>query len=117
VAESLRLVVWTPSEQLIDVDQVEWVHLGLIQDKALTIWPRHASLLAETVAGPVRYADQEGTHTVDLLPGMVHVREDTVSLYLPGTLGEEAWPREEKGESFERLARTMLRALETRRTG
>jgi F0F1-type ATP synthase epsilon subunit len=116
VADPLRLVVWTPSEQLIDVDQVEWVHLGLVEDKALTIWPRHAPLLAETVAGPVRYADADGTHTVDLLPGVVHVREDTVSLYLPGALGEEAWPREEKGGGFERLARTMLRALEAKRS-
>jgi F0F1-type ATP synthase epsilon subunit len=118
VADPLRLVVWTPSERLIDAEQVEWVHLELVDDRTLTIWPRHAPLLAETAAGAVRYADLEGTHTVDLLSGVVHVRNDVVSLYLPGTLGsavgEDAQPIKGEETGFERLARTMLRALETR---
>ncbi len=90
--------------------------MKLAGSKALTIWPGHAPLLGEAASQAVRYADRTGTHTVDLPSGIVRVRDDTVTLFLAGALGEEVWPREEEGARFERLAETMLGALEVRRT-
>ena len=112
MAEPLRLMVWTPSATLIDAENVEWVHITLIGDQGLTIWPGHAPLLGETDVDAVGYADQAGTHTIDLPSGIVQVENNTVTLFLVGTLDEQAWPREGDGERFERLAETMLGALE-----
>jgi F0F1-type ATP synthase epsilon subunit len=107
VAERLRLTVLTPSATVIDAEQVQWVHVKLAETKPLTVWPGHAPLLAETTSEALRYADESGSHTVDLPAGVLQVRENTVTLFLAGTLGEQAWP-EEEGERFDRLADTML---------
>ena len=107
MAEFLRLLVWTPSETLIEVEGVQWVHVKLVQAKTLTIWPGHARLLAETTTEALRYADAGGEHVVDLPAGILQVWDDAVTLYLAGGLGERAWSPE-AGERFERLADTML---------
>jgi F0F1-type ATP synthase epsilon subunit len=106
VADLLRLIVWTPSETVVDAEQVQWVHVKLAGAKTLTIWPEHAPLLSETVSEALRYADASGTHAIDLPAGVLHVRENTVTLFLAGTLGEQPWPDNE-GERLDRLAETM----------
>ena len=107
MADPLRLVVWTPSQTVVDVEQVRWVHVNLTGAAALTIWPGHASLLAETASEALQYADAAGTHTLDLPAGVLQVQGNMVTLFLAGTLGEQAW-LEEEDERFERLAETML---------
>jgi F0F1-type ATP synthase epsilon subunit len=109
VAEPLRLVVWTPSETLFDIGDVAWIHVELAGAKGLTIWPGHAPLLAETTADVVHYADRSGTHTLNLLPGIVQVEEQTVTILLAGTVDEQAWLQ--KDERFDRLSNTLLEAL------
>jgi F0F1-type ATP synthase epsilon subunit len=108
LAESLRLIVCTPSETVIEAEQVQWVHVKLVQAKTLTIWPGHARLLAETNTEALRYADAGGEHTVDLPAGILQVWDNTVTLYLAGTLGERAWSQDRE-ERFDRLAEAMLR--------
>jgi F0F1-type ATP synthase epsilon subunit len=107
VAELLRLTVLTPSETVVDAEQVQWVHLKLGGAKALTIWPEHASLLAETTTEALRYLDGSGEHAIDLPAGVLQVRENAVTLFLAGTLGEQSWPGEQE-ERFDRLAEAML---------
>jgi F0F1-type ATP synthase epsilon subunit len=106
VAESLRLIVLTPSETVVEAEQVEWIHVKLAGAKALTVWPGHAALLAETASEALQYADGSGTRSVDLPAGVLQVRENTVTLFLAGTLGDQPQP-EEEGERFDRLAEAM----------
>jgi F0F1-type ATP synthase epsilon subunit len=106
VAESLRLIVLTPSETVVEAEQVEWIHVKLAGAKALTIWPGHAALLAETASEALQYVDGSGTRSLDLPAGVLQVRENTVTLFLAGTLGDQPQP-EEKGERFGRLAEAM----------
>ena len=84
MVERLRLTAITPSTTLIDAESVEWVHVALAGNKSLTVWPGHASLLAETVADVVRYADTAGTHMVELPPGILRVQDDAVTVFLAG---------------------------------
>jgi F0F1-type ATP synthase epsilon subunit len=107
VADLLRLTVLTPSETVVEADQVQWVHVKLVGAKALTIWPEHAPLLAETASEALRYVDASGEHATDLPAGVLQVRDNTVTLFLAGTLSEQSWP-EEEGERYDRLAETML---------
>ena len=114
MAERLRLTAHTPSETLIEADNVEWVHVTLAGDRFLTIWPGHAPLLGETMAESVRYVDSTGQHEMDLLAGILHVRDDVVTFLLAGALGEgpaeESPPRPgEKGERLDRLIETISR--------
>jgi len=110
VAEFLRLVVWTPGERFAEVLDVRWVHVELVGGKGLTIWPAHAPLLAETLPDTVRYEDAAGgRHMLDLPPGVLHVRDNVVSLFLAGTIDEQAWEHPESGTgALERLAGVLL---------
>lgn len=106
VADLLRLCVWSLAETIVDVEDVQWVHVELSQARPLTIWPGHAPLLAET-AEAVRYADGTGTHTVSLPPGILQVRENEVLILVGGA------PQAAKGadEPFERLSTALLKDL------
>ena len=108
MAELLRLRVWSPAETLFDVQDVLWVHVALSRARPLTIWPGHAPLLAETTGEGLRYADQAGTHTIELAPGMLQVRGNEV-LILVGS-GELGGASEEGDERLKRLTDALLAA-------
>lgn len=115
----LRLNVVTPTETIRDVKDVKYVHIHLADGYPLGIYPGHASLLAETVAGPLRYADDAGEHTLNLAAGILYVDANAVRILI----GEQAMATEREipdgadtrtpAESprFERLAQAMLSAL------
>jgi F0F1-type ATP synthase epsilon subunit len=111
VAEPLRVMVWTPSETLVDVERVKWVHVELIDGKGLTVWPGHLAILGETTPGALRYADNEGIHEIELPPGVVQVQDSTVTVYLAGTIDELAQEGEEPLLRFVRLSEALISAL------
>ena len=108
MADLLRLRVWSPAETVIDVEGVQWVHLELNRARPLTIWPGHAPLLAETTAETVRYADDAGTHAVELPSGMLQLRENEVLILVGGALQ----PSSQDGERFDRLTDALLETLD-----
>jgi hypothetical protein len=112
VPEPLRLVVWTPSETLLDVEPLDWVHVELADERSLTIWPGHLPMLGWTVAAAVRYADAEGEHETVLPPGIVQMEASTVTVFLSGEAGESAMGP----VRFDRLSDAMVAAV-GRRSG
>jgi hypothetical protein len=66
-------------------------------------------MLGETVPATVRYADPEGTHEVALPAGIVQVRGNTVTLFLAGTIGEQA--QEGAPQRFARLSEALIALL------
>jgi F0F1-type ATP synthase epsilon subunit len=108
VADLLRLRVWSPAETVLDVEGVQWVHVELNRARPLTIWPGHAPLLAETTAKTARYADDAGTHDVELPAGMLELRENDVLILVGGALQ----PSPEDGERYARLTDALLGALD-----
>jgi F0F1-type ATP synthase epsilon subunit len=111
VAEPLRLVVCTPSEILLDVDPVEWVHVELAEGEALTIWPGHLPVLGETAPAALRYADRDGTHTVECPPGILHLGGRTVTLFVAAAVGEQTWEEQEQVRRYTRLSETLIASL------
>ena len=111
MAEPLRLVIWSPSETTLDVAGLDWVHVELAGQGGLTIWPGHMPLIGELAPASIRYQDAEGEHVVSLPPGIVHVRDDTVTLFMISALDRPA--REDEGQTgrFRRLAEEMIQAL------
>jgi F0F1-type ATP synthase epsilon subunit len=104
-------LVRTPSESLLEVDHVEWVHVKLAEDKALTIWPGHLPMLGETVPAALRYADRKGTHSVECPPGIVHVSGQTVTIYVAAAVGEQTWHEHEQSRQYSRLSETLIASL------
>ena len=111
VAEPLRLVVCTPSEALLDVDPVEWVHVELVEGEALTIWPGHLPMLGETAPAALRYADRDGTHAVECPPGILHLGGRKVTLFVAAAVGEQTWEEQEQARRYTRLSETLIASL------
>ncbi len=115
MTRTLALEVLTPAATLLDVPDVEWVHMRLADGTALTIYPLHAPLLAETVTAPLRYADESGEHTFDVEAGILQVDENTVTIFTSGRpdaahLDGPATPSTER--RFERLAQELQARLQ-----
>ena len=113
--EPLHLVVLTPVEMLLDVESIQQIQVWLADAGGLSIYPGHAPLLAETMGGEVRYTDNDGTHEIELEPGVLRITRERVMILVPGVLqrDQEALvpPDAEREARFERLAATLLEAL------
>jgi F0F1-type ATP synthase epsilon subunit len=122
VAEPFRLVVLTPVKTLIEAAGVAWVQIQLADGAPIGIYPGHAPLLAETVDGPLRYADEAGEYSLDLLAGILSTSHDGVTVLTAGLAHDGravGWRTEESSEyvgageeaeepRFERLAQALL---------
>jgi F0F1-type ATP synthase epsilon subunit len=86
VAEAFRLLVLTPVQTLIEATGVAWAQVQLADGGAIGIYPGHAPLLAETVDGPLRYADESGEHSLDLLAGILSTNLEGATVLTGGVL-------------------------------
>jgi hypothetical protein len=68
-------------------------------------------MLGETISAPLRYADDEGEHELELPPGLVQVQNRTVMLFLAGTDGDRVAEPTDRVERFERLSESLMAAL------
>jgi F0F1-type ATP synthase epsilon subunit len=115
MARRLDFRVLNPAETLLEVQEVAWVHLRLVDGTGLTIYPGHAPLLAETVTAPLRYADDAGEHVFNAEAGILRVRRDEVSIFTRGESEAVAAPAPSavsKERRFERLAQELRARLE-----
>ena len=117
MAEPLRLTVLTPARTLLDATPVMWLQAHLADGAPIGIYPSHAPLLAETVSGPLRYADASGEHALDLAPGILQVGDGEATLLTSGIpqathAGDKPQPAEtSQGQRFDRLARQLMITL------
>lgn len=116
----LRFNVLTPGKALLDVANVGKVRLKLADHAWLSIYPRHAPLLAETLAGPVTYVTEAGAETIFISESILQVAENNVTLFTGGELaasmsmmaaGVSGAAEDEDAAQFDRLARVLLLAL------
>ena len=113
---SLRLTVMNPAGTLQEVQDAAWVHLRLADGTGLTVYPGHASLLAETSAAPVRYAEDFVEHTFNVKAGILRVDGSAVTVFTSGEAEpdvEGVSPLSAKSEErkFERLAQELRNRL------
>ncbi|MBC7263134.1 MAG: hypothetical protein H5T64_02110 [Chloroflexi bacterium] len=100
MAESWQLIVRTPEGILLEVS-TSWVHAELING-GISIYPRHAPLIGETMAGPLRYRAEDGNErSIWLQPGILRVERGRVTVLTPGPLteGVSTQPSRSTGET------------------
>jgi F0F1-type ATP synthase epsilon subunit len=115
-------VVLTPVKTLVGATGVAWVQIQLVDGGAIGIYPGHAPLLAETVDGQLRYADESGEHSLDLLAGILSTNLEGVTVLTAGRVEAgsavewetEGAPKDSKVREraeevrFERLIQALL---------
>ncbi len=107
----LRLLVLSPVKTLLEADEVSWVQIRLADEGWLGIYPGHAPLLAETLVGPLRYADDAGEHTFDVSSGILHVQEAEVALLVGDDVPSIGAVERASTVRFDRLVRGLLAGL------
>ena len=125
MADPLRFVVLTPEKALLDVGGVRKVRVLLADGGWLSVYPGHAPLLAETVAGPVAYVTESGDAEIALTEGIVRIGDGTVTIFAGGLIGAvsvldvKMHGDDEEGEAleFDRLAQVLMVTLEAHTGG
>lgn len=122
MADPLRLMVLTPAETLLEVAAVEKVRLKLQDGGWLSIYPLHAPLIAETMAGNVSYIEEGMMRSLNLAPGIVQIADGDVTIFTSAEVGAEVAGRSldelvEEAERFDRLARQLLITLQAQPDG
>jgi F0F1-type ATP synthase epsilon subunit len=110
----LRLTVLTPAKTLLDVAGVDRVRLRLSDGAWISVYPRHASLVAETVAGPLQYRTADGEKAIDLAAGILEIAGDVVTVFAGGSASPDALEADasEDAVRFDRLTQTLLTTLQ-----
>lgn len=122
MANRLRLTVLTPAETLLEVATVEKVRLKLQDGGWLSIYPLHAPLIAETMAGNVSYIEEGMMRSINLAPGILRISDGDITIFTSGEVGAEVAGRSlealvEEAERLDRLARQLLISLQAQPAG
>ncbi len=122
MADRLRLTVLTPAETLLEVAAVEKVRLKLQDGGWLSIYPLHAPLIAETMAGNVSYIEEGMMRSINVAPGILQIAGGDITIFTSGEIGVKAAGRPpeelaEEAERFDRLARQLLISLRAQPDG
>ncbi|MFP4343923.1 MAG: hypothetical protein ACLFU8_04420 [Anaerolineales bacterium] len=105
MSERLALTVLTPVETLLEASDVQRIRVELADNLPLVIYPGHAPLVAETIAGPLEYANEAG---------VLKILSGEVTLFTPGSGAlqlPEVEEEVEEAERFDRLARALMESL------
>lgn len=113
----LHLQILSPEAPLVDEKAVARVRLRLADDSLISIYPKHAELIAAVAAGVVEYRSGEQDRSVRIPGGILSVKEDHVLVLASGE-GVSGAERRGAGQTrFARLAREQLRLLQSARAG
>jgi F0F1-type ATP synthase epsilon subunit len=114
VPDLLRFSVLTPEKTLLDVANVSKVRLRLADGGWVSIYPRHAPLLGETLAGLVTYITESGEQTISLSESILQIAENEVTLFTGSELAASTAVvgEDEDAAHFDRLARVLMISLQ-----
>ncbi len=107
---SLRII--SPDGIILERDQLVAVSVLLADGGSIGIRPGHAPLIAETLSGPVRYQSAEEHNRIEVHPGVLEIRENTVVILTAGEVGQTPEDTVKTADAeFTRLMETLVGTL------
>ena len=88
LSKSLSLRILSPDGTILERDQLVSVSVPLSDGGSIGIRPGHAPLIAETLRGAVRYQTTEDQNQIDVHPGVLEIREDTIVILTAGEVDQ-----------------------------
>ncbi len=77
------------------------------------IRPKHTPLIAETISGTIQYQTEEERFEVDLLAGILSIRDNVVTILSAGESDVAEITIETSADPFDRLAEVLQGELNT----
>lgn len=111
--KSLTLQVFTPNGLIHEVKNLVSINIPLANGYPIGIHSGHAPLIAGTVDGSIRYRNDDQEAELNLLAGILEVRDDIVIIFTAGKLGEGLTNQVTSEETeFDRLMNTLVGKLQ-----
>lgn len=111
-APLLSLKVLSPEGTLLEVHGLIAINVPLADGGAIGVRPGHAPLIAETTQGSVRYRDETEDHEIEILPGVLDISENVVTILTAGKVSEAALdPTNLPNSEFTRLIQNLAHRL------
>ncbi|QRN83637.1 hypothetical protein JR338_02460 [Chloroflexota bacterium] len=106
--DELTLRVLSPDGPSLEVEHLLEVVVPLADGGPIGIRPKHAPLIAETIRGTIQYQTEEKPFEVELLAGILSIRDNIVTILSAGetegveiTMGPSADPFDQLTEAFQ----------------
>jgi len=105
----LSLLILSPEDILLERDNLTAVNVPLADGGAIGIRSGHAPLIAETLRGTILYRTEGEQSSIELLPGVLQIRENKVVILTAGQAdqGQEPMFQPQKIK-FDRLMKTLV---------
>lgn len=108
----LLLQVLTPEGEVFRKEKLTAARILLADGGYMGIRPGHAPLTGETARGAVRFRTEEGHDEIELLPGVVDIRNNTVIILTAGEVNQsQHQPPDPEETALDRLMFTLVRTL------
>ncbi len=111
--DELTLRVLSPDGPSLEAEHLYKVVVPLADGGPIGIRPKHAPLIAETVSGPIQYQTKEEFFQVDLLAGILSIRDNVVTILSAGESDVAEIRIETSADPFDRLAEVLQGELNT----
>ena len=105
----LSLQIFSPDGVGIEVTDLTAVSVPLADGGWIGIKPGHTPLIAETVRGAIRFQTGEEEYSIEVHPGVLEIRGNTVIILTAGEISEQAdFALETTHMEFDRLMQTLV---------
>ena len=105
--DKLTLRVLSPDGQALEAEHLLKVVVPLADGGSIGIRPKHAPLIAETVNGPIQYQNNVELFEIELLAGILSIRDNVVTILSAGEAEETNEIAESPADPFVALAQAL----------
>ncbi len=110
----LNLKILSPDGINFEKRDLQEVVVPLADGGSIGIKPGHASLIAETVRGAIRYRTELEQDSIEVLPGVLDIRDNTVIILSAGKVSQQtSVVSEAESRNFERLMQTLISKIQS----
>lgn len=109
----LTLRILSPDGISIEKTDLTSVSVPLADGGWIGIKPGHTPLIAETVRGAIRFLSELGEDSIEVHPGVLDIRDNTVIILTAGNVSEEAgYVAEPTQMGLDRLMQTLVNKIQ-----
>lgn len=110
----LTLKIFPPDGINFEKKGLKEVVVPLADGGSIGIKPGHATLIAETVRGAIRYRSELEQDSIEVLPGILDIRDNAVIILSAGKVSQQtSMVSEAEPMNFERLMQTLISKIQS----
>ena len=78
----MNLSVITPEKEILNMDQISYVHLILSNGYPISIYPNHARLIGKLMGGVINFSSDRKDHQIEVSKGIIKVEKNVIRCFV-----------------------------------